>query len=69
MLRYVTERCLVDISKLPSAEYLHKLLSIDNSTKEETNERIIKAYERKVKYLEEFQNGADLWSYKYLHSK
>lgn len=40
----------------------------DELIKEETNERLVRAYLQKIKYLEDFQNGADLASYNYVKS-
>lgn len=68
LLKYIRNRGVLDISKLPSDEYLYKLLKVDRNTSESTNERILKAYDKKKKYLSDFQNGADIWNYKYIHS-
>lgn len=65
LLRYVTNRGLVDISKLPDDNYLYSLLSRDNNIKDEVNERLVRAYNRKIKYFSDFQNGANIWSYNY----
>lgn len=32
-------------------------------------ERISQAYRKKIMYFLDFQNGADIWSYKYLKNK
>lgn len=58
-------RGVVDLRLLPSDNYLYNLLSKDINTRDEVNDRIIKAYNRKIKYLYDFQNGANIWSYKY----
>lgn len=65
LLRYVTNRGLIDLSRLPSDNYLYSLLSKDKNTRDEVNERLVKAYNKKIKYLSDFQNGADIWSYNY----
>lgn len=65
LLRYVTNRGLVGISKLPDDNYLYRLLSKDNNIKDEVNERLVRAYNRKIKYFSDFQNGANVWSYSY----
>lgn len=65
MLRYVTNRGLVDLKLLPDDNFLFRLLSRDNNTKDEVNERLIKTYNRKIRYLEDFQNGANIWNYNY----
>ena len=65
LLEYVTNRGLVDLRLLPDDNYLYNLLKVDSNTKNETNERLIKAYNKKIKYLSDFQNGANIWSYTY----
>lgn len=65
LLRYVTNRGLVDLRLLPSDDYLYNLLAKDMNTKDEVNERLIKAYNKKIKYLSDFQNGANIWHYSY----
>lgn len=65
LLRYITNRGLVNISNLPSESYVASLLQKDINTRDEVNERLIKAYNKKIKYLQDFQNGADIWSYNY----
>lgn len=65
LLRYVTNRGLLDVRLLPDDNFLYNLLKLDINTRDEVNERIIKAYRRKIKYLVDFQNGADIWSYNY----
>lgn len=67
LLRYVTNRGLLDTSLLPSSDYLYNLLSKDINTSEENNERLVKSYKKKIKYFQDFQNGADIWSYNYIH--
>lgn len=64
LLRYVTNRGLIDISKLPSTDYVYSLLSKD-IYKDEVSDRLVKAYLKKIKFLSDFQNGADIWSYSY----
>lgn len=68
LLSYVQNRGLVDTSKLPSGDWVYNLLQKDELIKEETNERLVRAYLQKIKYLEDFQNGADLASYNYVKS-
>ena len=65
LMSYVTNKDLVDISLLPSDEEVYKLLQVDKTVNEETNERILRAYNLKIKFLEDFQNGAKIWSYNY----
>ena len=73
LLSYVQDRGLVDVSKLPSADWVYNLLqkdviTVSESVRAETSERLVKAYLKKIKYLEDFQNGANLWDYKYVKS-
>lgn len=65
LLRYVSNRALLDVSLLPSIDDLYNLLLKDINTSEVNNERLIKAYAKKIKYLQDFQNGANIWSYNY----
>ena len=65
LLRYITNRGLVNISNLPNDSFVASLLQKDINTRDEINERLIKAYNKKIKYLQDFQNGADIWSYNY----
>lgn len=65
LLRYITNRGLVNINNLPNESYVTSLLQKDINTRDEVNERLIKAYNKKIKYLQDFQNGADIWSYNY----
>lgn len=64
LLRYITNRGLVDIRLLPDDNFVFNLLRKD-IVKEEINERIVKAYNKKIKYFEDFQNGASIWDYNY----
>ena len=64
LLSYVTNRGLVDTRLLPDDNYLFNLLQKD-IVKDEINERLVKAYNKKIKYFEDFQNGANIWSYNY----
>ena len=64
-MSYVTNKDLVNISLLPSDDEVYKLLKVDKTVNEETNERIVRAYNLKIKFLEDFQNGATIWSYNY----
>lgn len=66
LLRCVKNRDVLDLSKLPDDEDLYSLLNKDIMIKDEVNECIVKAYQQKIRYLEDYQNGADLWDYKYI---
>lgn len=65
LLRYVTNRDLVNMDLLPSDNYLYSLLKKDTIIKDEENEKIIRAFNRKKQYLLDFKNGAKLWNYRY----
>lgn len=65
LLRYVTNRGLVNTLSLPDDSFVYSLLQKDINTRDEVNERLIKAYNRKIKYLQDFQNGANIWAYSY----
>ncbi|MCD8217384.1 MAG: HipA domain-containing protein [Clostridiales bacterium] len=60
LLSYVTDRSLVDISKLPSPDYIREMYQLDSQADPERTERIVKGYERKVALFEAFQHGEDL---------
>lgn len=65
LLTYVKNRGLIDVSLLPKDSEVYDLLKKDITIKDEINERIIRAYNKKIKYLIDFQNGANIWSYNY----
>lgn len=66
MLSQVVNRGILDIGKLPSSSELYRLLSMDETLTEERKKRLIRAYTKKIEYLYDFQNGADIWSYNYM---
>lgn len=65
MLKFVQNRGLVDMSKLPSSEDLYAMLKVDKYTTEDHILRTVEAYDSKKRYLLDFQNGAKLWDYRY----
>lgn len=65
LLSYVKNRGILDLNKLPSEDDLYRLLIVDTNTKDEVNDKIIKAYKEKIKYLGMFQNGANIWKFQY----
>ena len=69
LMSYVTNKDLVNISLLPSDDEVYNLLKVHETVNEETNERIVRAYKMKIKFLEDFQNGAKIWSYTYRKEK
>lgn len=73
LLKYITNRDCIDTRLLPNDNYLYQLYLLDNNItepdiKEQTIERLIKAYNRKIQYILDFQNGADIWKYNYIKS-
>ncbi len=69
LLEYITNPNLVDLSLLPTSNELKKLFSIDTTSKDEEIERLVKAYEKKIQLLNEFQHGIKIYSYGYKKSK
>lgn len=65
LLSQVRNRGLLDVRYLPDEDNIYKLLALDKSLSEERLERLTEAYKRKIKFFEDFQNGADIWSYRY----
>ena len=65
LLKYVKDRGLVDLSRLPSDEFVYELFLKDIGGAEGA-EKLVKAWREKIRFLEDFQNGADLWSHSYL---
>lgn len=68
LLKCVKNRGVLDVAKLPDDNYLYNLLKKDIVIKDEVNERLAEAYRKKIRYLGDFQNGADLWDYRYFKS-
>lgn len=65
LLSQVKNRGLLKTEYLPKDDEVYNLLEYDSYLPEEKRERIVQAYRRKIRFLEDFQNGADLWSYHY----
>lgn len=67
LLQYVSNPILVNISKLPSIDEVYQLFMKDSSANDEaTLDKLTKAYQRKVEFLQEFQSGVKIFSYDYL---
>ena len=67
LLQYVSNPMLININKLPSAEEVYQLFMKDSSSNDDvTLEKLTKAYQRKVEFLQEFQSGVKIFSYNYL---
>ncbi len=60
LLSYVTDRSLVDISKLPSPDYIREMYQLDSQADPERIERIVKGYEEKIALFKAFQCGENL---------
>lgn len=65
LLRYVQDRSVLDVSRLPDDNFLFSLLKKDSAIKDSVNERLVEAYNKKIKYFTDFQNGADIWKHAY----
>lgn len=65
LLKYVTNKGLIDTKLLPSDMELYKILKQDNTSDSNTNEKLVKAYIKKIKYFIDFQNGAKIWEWGY----
>lgn len=65
LLSQVQNRGLLDIKSLPDSDFVYRLFLKDKFISEKKRLRMIAAYERKIKFLDDFQNGADIWSYDY----
>lgn len=67
LLQYVSNPMLININKLPSTEEVYQLFMKDSSSNDDvTLEKLTKAYQRKVEFLQEFQSGVKIFSYNYL---
>lgn len=67
LLEYVSNPMLVDISKLPSVDEVYSLFMKDAAANNaETLDKLVRAYQRKIEFLHEFQCGVKIFSYDYL---
>ena len=60
LLKYVKDRSLVDVVKLPTAQKLWELYHKDSKMDEKRIELICERYEKKVELFQRWQNGQDL---------
>ena len=60
LLNYVTNKHLVDISKLPDKQFIIDMYMIDSQMDELRIKQIAEVYEKKVDLLERFQQGQNL---------
>lgn len=68
LLKYVTNPMLVNIDLLPSVIEIRNMLAIDINTPSDILDRVARAYDKKIMFLNEMQHGAKLYSYNYLKS-
>lgn len=67
LLAYVTNPMLVDISKLPTTDEVYNLFSKDPAANDtETLNKLVRAYQRKIEFLNELQCGVKIYTYDYL---
>ncbi|MCD8022297.1 MAG: HipA domain-containing protein [Lachnospiraceae bacterium] len=60
LLSYVTDRSLVDVSRLPEPDYIRSMYTKDSKQDPKHIDRIAEAYAKKVELFRAFQNGEDL---------
>lgn len=61
MLQYIKDRYLVNLDKLPDANFLYFLYSKDIPERHCRIEPMIKVYNGKINSLKRFQNGENIW--------
>ena len=64
LLKYVKNRHILDLSKLPSEDEIRELLRLDTKS-EERCEAILRAYTGKKELLKRFQDGEPIFQYRY----
>lgn len=64
LLRYVTEKDIVDLDHILSEEKLREIYGQSEYVKKRIS-GIIRGYQRKAELLEKFQNGEKIWGYQY----
>lgn len=64
LLKLVSDRNLLDITKLPSRSFIEELYSLDTQIDEKRIHLIGEGYERKIELFRAFQLGEDLHKYK-----
>lgn len=65
LLSLVSDRSLLDVTKLPSRSFIEKIYSLDSQIDEKRIRLIGEAYERKVELFRAFQLGEDLQKMKF----
>lgn len=66
LLSQVKNRGLIDTGCLPNADFVYNLFQKDLNLEEEKRLRIVQVYKDKIKFFEDFQNGANIWESSYL---
>lgn len=61
LLRYVKDRKVFDIGKLPTEQMFYNVYNQENPVYAGRIDKIKQGYLEKMGYLEQFQNGTDLW--------
>ena len=60
LLKYVQNRKLVDVQKLPSSEYIKEMYHKDSQVSEERIEFVVEMYKRKIDMYDKFAAGTNL---------
>lgn len=60
LLKYVKDRSLVDVCRLPGPEYIKEMYCLDSQMEEKRIDLICQGYERKIEQFRDFQLGHDL---------
>ena len=62
LIRLVRDPSVIDISKLPSPEYIREMYRKDSQISEKSIDIIAKAYERKIDMCDQIQHGKNPWA-------
>lgn len=68
LLELVQNSTILNVDLLPTDREVRELFSIDKTTSEEIINKLVRAYNRKIEFLREFQQGTKIYSYNYLKS-
>ena len=60
MLKYIENKDIVDLTKIPDAKYIRKMYEKDGKIEKRYIDRVCDAYEKKVDICRDFQLGKDL---------
>lgn len=64
LLKYVRDKSLVDINKLPSPEYIRNMYSKDSQISERRINDIVRGYEIKIDMFRDYQLGNNIYQHK-----